>query len=96
MKLVPEDAVYDQTRNDMTQNQEVATQRIFAFIQELRRQKSLTDDSPGTLTAQEIIMAAFANAPGAAEAIVNLLGDQIGDEKDFSNVANAIKNQLFD
>lgn len=97
MKLVPEDAVYDPARGELSSNQRSVSAKVFELFQEIRRQKGLADaDSPGKLTANEIIMAALEHVPGAGASVVSLLEDEVSEEKDFSNIANDLKNQLFD
>lgn len=95
MKLVEPDYVYDSTAAIPTEKDQQLASVIHAVVQEVRKQMSADDESPGQLTAQEILTIAFQHVPAAASVIVQAVKDGL-DALDVESIGHCLVHNLVD
>lgn len=94
-KLVTPEYVYDPNAAVPTQKDHEVSKAIHQVVQEVRKQLAPTDDTPGELTAQEIITIAFQKVPGAAMVLVAAIRDGF-TVLDGESIAHCLVHNLVD
>lgn len=95
MKIVNNDYVYDEQAAVPTQRDHQVAQAIHEVVQEVRKQLAEDDDSPGKLTAEEILTIAIQKVPGAAIVIINAVKDGF-TFLDGESIAHCLVHNLVD
>lgn len=73
---------YDPAFNQPTQNQELFGEALFEAIQQVRRELSEQDDTPGDLTGGEILKLLAERSPALGTALLAIVQDEkaLGDD----------------
>jgi hypothetical protein len=95
MKLVNPDYVYEESAAVPTDNDHEVAKAIHEVVQAVRVELAEDDDTPGKLTAEELLAIAIQKVPGAAIVIVNSIKDGM-DVLDIESVGHCLVHNLVD